>query len=237
MSHWEITHKRYPTKLVPTTENSHNIPVVFLEWFITHDKGDRVRFAQFSDKAVWNVNPDDPWIYLRTNLEVPKETLEAALPYSNQLVDLDIYNRLANYNGKVVTWHQPIQTWKYRNHRTVHFNQTPTKGTNSALNSEEETSETSSNEGSKKLDPDEDTAQVENLLRQAETTVTSAIQKLSSRAGTPDPTDSPLPKASLLLGKSKLSTTEVSQTATPPISKGKALAPLPTRESASRSSP
>jgi len=88
-----------------------------------------------------------------------------------------------------------------------------------------------------KSDPDEDTAQVKDLLRQAETTVTSAIQKLSSQAGTPDLTDSPLPKASPLLGKSKLSTTEVSQTATPPISKGKAPAPPPTRTSASSSSP
>jgi len=73
-----------------------------------------------------------------------------------------------------------MQTWKYRNNRTVHFNQTLTEGTNSALNSEEEASEVNSNEGSEKLDPDEDTAQVEDLLRQAETTVTSAIQKLSS---------------------------------------------------------
>jgi len=141
------------------------------------------------------------------------------------------------YNGKNVAWHRPTQTWKYCNNRTVHFNQTPTEGSNSALNSEEEISETSSDKSSEKSDPDEDTAQVKDLLRQAETTVTSAIQKLSSWAGTPDPTDSPLPKASPLLGKSKLSTTEVSQTATPPISKGKAPAPPPTRTSASSSSP
>jgi len=174
MSHWEITYKQYPTKLAPTVEDSHNIPVIFPEWFITHDKGDRVRFAQFGNEAVWNVNPDGPWIYLRTNLEVPQETLEAALPYSDQLTDLDIYTGVALYNYKVVAWHHPLHTWKYRNHRTVHFNQTPTEGTNSALNSEEES------EGSEKSDPDKDTAQVEDLLRQAETTVTSAIQKLSS---------------------------------------------------------
>jgi len=57
---------------------------------------------------------------------------------------------------------------------------TLTKGTNSALNSEEEASEASYDEGSEKSDPDEDTAQVKNLLRQAEATVISAIQKLSS---------------------------------------------------------
>jgi len=237
MSHWDLTYKQYPTKLAPTTEDAHNIPVIFPEWFVTHDKGDRVRFAQFGDEAVWNINSNSPWIYLQTNLEVSQETLEATLPYSDQLVDLDIYSGLATYNGKSVTWHRPTQTWKYRNNRTVHFNQTPTEGTNSALNSEEEASEDSSNEGSKESDPDKDTAQVKVLLRQAETTVTSAIQKLSSQTGTPEPTYSPLPKASPLLGKSKLSTTEVSQTATPPVSKGKAPAPPPTRTSTSCSSP
>jgi len=237
MSHWDITDNQYPTKLAPTTEDTCNIPIVFSEWFVTHNKGDRVRFAKFSDEAVWNVNPDSPWIYLQTNLEVPQETLEVALPYVDQLVDLDIYNGLAIHNGKVIAWHQTTQTWKYRNNRTVYFNQTPTEGTNSTLNSEEEASEASSNEGSKKSDLDKDTAQVEDLLTQAKTTVTSAIQKLSSQAGTPEPTNLPLPKASLLLGKSKLPTAEISQTATPPISKGKAPAPPPTRTSTSSSSP
>jgi len=235
MSHWELTYKQYPTKLKPTTEDARNIPVVFSNWFITHDKGDRVRFAQFGNEAVWNVDPDSPWVYQQTNLTVPHKTLESALPYFDQLANLDVYTRLATYNKKSVAWHRPTQTWKYRNNRTVHFNQTPTEGTNSALNSEEEASGTSSNEDSEKLE--EDTAQVEDLLKQAETTVISAIQKLSSRAGTPEPTNSPLPKASLLPGKSKLSTTEISQTATPPISKGKAPAPPPTRTSTSSSSP
>jgi len=168
---------------------------------------------------------------------VPHETLESALPYFDQLADLNIYSRLATYNRKSVAWHWPTQTWKYRNNRTVHFNQTPTEGTNSTLNSKEEASEASSNKGSEKSDPDKDTAQVKDLLKQAETTVTSAIQKLSSQAGTPELTYSPLPKASPLLGKSKLSTTEISQIATPPVSKGKAPAPPPTRTSASSSSP
>jgi len=77
------------------------------------------------------------------------------------------------------------------------------------------------------LEQDKDTAQVEDLLRQAETTVTSAIQKLSSQPRTPNPAPSPLPKASLLPGKSQLSTTEVSQTATPLMSKGKTPTPIP----------
>jgi len=232
MSHWEITYNQYPTKLKPTTEDTCNIPVVFPDWFVTHDKGDRVQFAQFGNEGVWNIDPDGPWVYLKTNLTIPHETLENALPYIDQLANLDIYTRLATYNGKGIAWHRPTQTWKYRNNRTVHFNQTPTEGTNSALNSEEEVKSSEESEKS-----DKDTAQVEDLLKRAETTVTSAIQKLSSRTGTPEPTSSPLSKASPLPGKSKLSTTEVSQTATPPVSKGKAPAPPPTRTSTSSSSP
>jgi len=165
MSHWELTYNQYPTKLAPTTEDTRNIPVIFQNWFVTHDKGDRVRFAQFGNEAVWNINPNSPWIYLQTNLAVPHETLEATLPYFDQLSDLDVYTRLVTYNGKVVAWHRPTRIWKYHNNRTVHFNQTPTKGTNSTLDSEEEASEASSNKGSEKSDPDKDTAQVEDLLR------------------------------------------------------------------------
>jgi len=105
MSHWELTYKQYPTKLAPTTEDAHNIPIIFPDWFTTHDQGDRVRFAQFGDKAVWNINSNNPWIYLQTNLAVPQETLEAALPFSNQLTDLDVYTGFAKYNSKNIAWH------------------------------------------------------------------------------------------------------------------------------------
>jgi len=64
MNHWELTYKQYPTKLLPTEEDAHNIPVVYTDWFVTNNKGERVRFAKFGDKATWNVNPDGPWFYL-----------------------------------------------------------------------------------------------------------------------------------------------------------------------------
>jgi len=175
---------------------------------------------------MWSIPPNKVWTDYDSNKEISLETLTDLVPYFHQVTDFDLYMGKAKYNNKDVIW-TPIHQWKYRNYRTVHFNKTLTKGTNSELSSKEDS----------KSNPDEDTAQVEDLLRQAETTVTSAIQKLSSRAGTPEPTNSPLPKASPLLGKSKLSTAEVSQTATPPISKGKAPAPPPTRTSASSSSP
>jgi len=227
MIFWEKVLIKYPTKLQATEEDAEYLPIVFRKWFIAYDQGEKVIFARLHDECMWNVLPSKSWTDYQTNKNIALETLTDLVPYLHQVTDFDLYIGKAKFNNKDVIW-TPIHQWKYHNNRIVHFNETPTKGTNSKL---------SSNEGSNKSNLDEDTAQVEDLLRQAETTVTSAIQKLSSRAGTPDPTDSPLHKASPLPGKSKLSTTEVSQTATPPISKGKIPAPPPTRTSAPSSSP
>jgi len=225
MIFWEKVLTKYPTKLQATKEDAKNLPIVFHKWFVAYNQGERVIFAQLHDNCVWNIPPSKTWTDFNSNKDISLETLTNLVPYFHQVTDFDLYTGKAKFNNKDMIW-TPIHQWKYRNNRTVHFNETPTKETNSELS-----------ESSNKSNLDEDTAQVKDLLRQAETTVMSAIQKLSSRAGTPDLTDSPLPKASLLLGKSKLSTTEVSQTATPPISKGKAPAPPPTRTSASSSSP
>jgi len=176
---------------------------------------------------MWNVPPSKTWTDYDSSKDIALETLTDLVLYFHQVTDFDLYTGKARFNNKDVIW-TPIHQWKYHNNRTVHFNKTLTEGTNSEL---------SSDKSSDKSNPDEDTAQVEDLLRQAETTVTSAIQKLSSQTGTPEPTDSPLPKASPLLGKSKLSTTEVSQTATSPVSKGKVPAPPPAGTRTSSSSP
>jgi len=227
MIFWEKVLLKYPTKLQASEEDAKYLPIVFSEWFVAYNQGERVIFARLHDDCVWSVPPSKTWTNYNTSKDISLETLTDLVPYFHQVTDFDLYTGRAKYNNKDIIW-TPIHQWKYQNNRTVHFNKTPTKGTNS---------EQSSDEASKKSSPDEDTAQVKDLLRQAETTVTSAIQKLSSRAGTPELTNSPLPKASPLLGKSKLSTTEVSQVATPPVSKGKAPAPPPTRTSASSSSP
>jgi len=227
MIFWEKVLLKYPTKLQASEEDAEYLPIIFSKWFVAYNQGERVIFVRLHDDCVWSVPPSKTWTNYDTSKDIPLETLTDLVPYFHQVTDFNLYMGRAKYNNKDVIW-TPIHQWKYRNNRTVHFNKTLTKGTNSELSSDKD---------SEKSNPDEDTAQVEDLLRQAETTVTSAIQKLSSRAGTPEPTNSPLPKESPLLGKSKLSTTEVSQTATPPISKGKAPAPPPTRTSASSSSP
>jgi len=229
MTFWDTIYNKYPTKLHPTTEEVKTLPIALFNWFVANDQGERVRFAQLYDNCIWNIKPEQLWVYFQSNLPVERENILGLIPYIHQVTEFDFYTGEAKYNNKDVCWAPGLWQWKYCNNRTVHFNETPTEGTNSALNSDKESD-------SKDSEQDEDTAQVEDLLRQAETTVTSAIQKLSSRAGTPDLTYLPLPKASPLLGKSKLSTTEVSQTATPPVSKGKAPALPPARTSASSSS-
>jgi len=208
MIFWEKVLLKYPTKLQATEEDAEILPIIFAKWFVAYNQGERVVFAQLYNNCVWNIPPNKTWTDYDSNKDIPLETLTNLVPYFHQVTNFNLYMGRAKYNNKDVIW-TPIHQWKYHNNRTVHFNETLTEGTNSEL---------SSNKASNKLNLDKDTAQVKDLLRQAETTVTSAIQKLSSQTGTPELTNSPLPKASPLLGKSQLSTTEVSQTATPPVS-------------------
>jgi len=170
MIFWEKVLLKYPTKLQATEEDAENLPIIFAEWFVAYNQGERVIFAQLHDNCVWNTPPHKTWTDFKSNKDVPLETLTDLVPYFHQVTEFDLYMGRAKYNNKDIIW-TPIHQWKYQNNRTVHFNETPTKETNSEL---------SSNKDSKKLNLDEDTAQVEDLLRQAETTVISAIQKLSS---------------------------------------------------------
>ena len=124
---------------------------------------------------MWNVDPNKPWIYFQTNNIVERETFFKLIPCFHQITDFNLYTRSAKYNNKKITWN-PVYQWRYHNNRTVHFNKTPTEGTNSELSSDESSSESNL---------DKDTAQVEELLKQAKTTVTLAIQVLSSHPGTP----------------------------------------------------
>ena len=197
MTHWENTFNKYTTKLQPTKEDRINLPVSITEWFIAHDLGDRVRFARLHNKCIWNINPKDPWIYLQNNEPVEKDTLCQVIPHFEEVEGFDLYTREAKLNGKDICWNPSLQLWKYRNDRTVHFNETPTEGTNLELASD---SETGSDNDS---DKDDDTAQVESILRRAETTLIKNLKKIVSHAGTPDPTKSLQQEASLLFGKSE----------------------------------
>jgi len=155
MIFWEKVLLKYPTKLQASEEDAEHLPIVISEWFIAYDQGERVIFAQLYNNCVWSVPPNKDWTNYETNKGISLETLTDLVPYLHQVTNFDLYTGRAKYNNKDIIW-TPIHQWKYRNNRTVHFNQTPTEGTNSEL---------SSNEASNKLNPDKDTAQVEDLLR------------------------------------------------------------------------
>jgi len=163
MTFWEKVLTKYPTKLQATKEDAKHLPIVFHKWFVAYNQEEKVIFAQLFDKCVWSVPPSKSWTDYQTNKEITLETLTDLVPYFHQVTDFNLYTGKARFNNKDVIW-TPIHQWKYYNYRTVHFNKTPTKGTNSELG-----------ESSNKSNPDEDTAQVKDLLRQAETTVISAI--------------------------------------------------------------
>jgi len=170
MIFWEKVLLKYPTKLQASEEDTEYLPIVFSKWFVAYNQGERVIFAQLHDDCVWSVPPSKTWTNYDTSKDISPETLTDLVPYFHQVTNFDLYMGRAKYNNKDVIW-TPIHQWKYRNNRTVHFNETLTEGTNSELSSDKD---------SEKSNPDKDTAQVKDLLRQAETTVTSAIQKLSS---------------------------------------------------------
>ena len=170
MIFWEKVLLKYPTKLQPSKEDAKYLPIVFQEWFVAYDQGERVLFAQLNNGCVWSIPPSKAWTDYDSSQDIPLETLTNLVPYFHQVTNFNLYTEEAKFNNKNIIW-TPIHQWKYHNNRTVHFNETLTEGTNSEL---------SSDETSNKSNPDKDTAQVEDLLRQAETSVTSAIQKLSS---------------------------------------------------------
>ena len=155
MSKWDKIFNKYPTKLHPTEVETETFPVALHQWFVTNNQGERVRFAKFHDRCIWNVNLEGPWIDFHSNEPVSKEAILELVPHINEVVDFDIYTGLAKYNNKEIHWSPNAQLWKYRNYRTVHFNETPTEGTNSTLHLDKE----------EDSEPDKDTAQVEDLLR------------------------------------------------------------------------
>jgi len=142
-------------KLQATKTDAKNLPIVFHKWFVANDQGDRVIFARLLDDCMWNIPPSKSWTDYQSNKEISLETLTDLVLYFHQVTDFNLYMGKAKFNNKDIIW-TPIHQWKYCNNRTVHFNKTLTKGRNSKL---------SSNEGSNKSDPDEDTAQVKDLLR------------------------------------------------------------------------
>jgi len=137
-----------------------------------------------------------------------------------------MFNGIALYQDRFIKWHQTKNKWIYLNHCTVHFESPSTSDAEDhAKTASEGSDKDQSEEETEKIVSEEhnkdDTARVESLLQRAETTVTSAIQKLQTRPSTPCSQTSPLPSSSRLLP------VETTQIPMPLVSKGKQRAPTP----------
>jgi len=102
MIFWEQILLKYPMKLKATKEDAENLPIVFPEWFVANNQGERVIFAQLLDDCMWNVPPSKTWTDYQTNKEIALETLTDVVLYFYQVTDFDLYTGTAKFNNKNV---------------------------------------------------------------------------------------------------------------------------------------
>ena len=198
MSKWEKLKKSYVTHFPPTEEERKTIPLCFQEAFATAKLGTRTIFARFEEEPVWVTKSHISWKYISTNEDVNISEIVGWFPYYQQLEDINPFTGIARFNGKNVYYNTLSETWKYLNNHTVHFNRSEASESNQE-DSEDEEEEDNEDEEEDNKDPSEpgsDTAKVNELLLSAETSVTSALQKISSRPGTPAQQTSALPRIS-----------------------------------------
>jgi len=192
MNDWDKCKKRFPNRTTLTTEERNHLSIFFEDHFAATDHGQRFLFALFTDFILWSAGPTHPWRYLDDNEEISEELLTAKYLDKEYIDNLNTLQGTGQYQGKEVKYSSQRNCWTYLNNRTVHIHGTST-------------SETPESQA------DDDTARVEQLLERAETTVTSAIQKLQTVSRPASPA------------------VQVSSLPTPPVSKGKAPAPNPPR--------
>ena len=192
MNNWEKCKKRFPNRTTLTEPEKDHLSIFFDDHFAATDQGQRFLFALFKDEIFWSAGPSHPWRYLDDNIEVTEATLTAPFLDVEHIDNLNPLRGTGTYQGKEVRYSPNKNLWTYLNNRTVHFH-----GTSASE--------------SPQSPADDDTAWVEQLLERAETTVTSAIQKLQTVSQTASPA------------------VQTSSLPTPPVSKGKAPAPIPPR--------
>ena len=202
MSNWEKCQERFPNRTSLTEPEKSHLSILFDNYFVATDQGQRFLFAQFTNYILWSAGPTHPWRYLDDNDEVLEEVLSAHYPDKEYIDNLHILKGTGQYQGKDVKYSKEQQCWVYLNNRTVHIHGTST----------------SESPG------DDDTARIEELLERTETIVTAAIQKLQTTSWPA----SPATQKRLIHSRTQ-SATQASLLPTPPVSKGKAPAPIPPR--------
>jgi len=226
MNLWEQCKSQFATKFLLTKEEQEHVPAIYYDSFAANDKGNRVLFGAFSTYATYSEGPGHSWRYLDNGEKVTANVLAVLFSHKDQIEEFDAFQGTALYRDRFIKWHQTDNKWIYLNHRTVHFESLSTSDTEDCAKTISEGSDNDQSEDEaeqlvfKETDED-DTAQVESLLQRAETTVTSAIQKLQTRPSTPRPQTSSVHTSPRLLPA------KTAQAPTPPVSKGKQRAPTP----------
>ena len=231
MNLWEQCKSQFATKFLLTKEEQEHVPAVYYDAFAANDKGNRVLFGAFSTYATYSEGPGHSWRYLDNGEKVTASVLAVLFSHKDQIEEFDMFQGTTLYRDRFIKWHQTENKWIYLNNRTVHFESPSTSDTEvHAKTASEGSDDDQSEEETEEIipkDTDEDnTVQVESLLQQAESTVTSAIQKLQFRPSTPRPS-TPRSQTSLFPSSSQLPADETTQIPTPPVSKGKQRAPAP----------
>ena len=194
MSKWEKLKKSYVTCFPPTEEEKKTIPLCFKEAFATAKLGTHTLFANFEREPVWVTKSHDIWRYVSTNKDVDISEIVGWFPYYQQLKDLNPFTGVACFDGKNIYYNALSETWKYLNNHTVHFNGLEASESNKEESEEEEEDRSKGEEDNQDpSEPGSDTAKVNKLLLSVETSVTSTLQKISSRPGTPAQQTSMLP--------------------------------------------
>ena len=185
MSNWEKLRKSYITHFPPTQAKEEIIPMCFSEASTAAKLGIRTLFANFEGEPVWVTNKQCVWRYVSTNKDVNQSEVCGWFPYYQQVEDLDPYIGGGRFENKSIYFHKG--EWRYLNHHKVHFNGSEASESGKEDPGEESKENDEDEEGDNKdpSKPESDTVKVENLLQSTETSVTSALQKLSSRPGTP----------------------------------------------------
>src|SRR6266581_6531197 len=212
MNEWEKCKKQFPHRTTLTESEKEHIPLAFGDHFAATDQGQRFLFGCIQDDTFWSAGPTQPWRYLEDNKPIGTELLTATFLDKESIDNLHPIKGTGQYQGKEVKYSIQRNCWVYLNNRTVHFHSTSASETPESPN-------------------DDDTARVEQILERTETTVSSAIQKLQAISRPASP--------AIRAGSSRtIAPVQASSLPTPPVSKGKAPAPIPsrTRTPTSRSS-
>ena len=198
MSKWEKLKKSYVTRFPPTKEEQKIISLCFKDAFAVAKVGTCTLFANFEEEPVWVAKPHVSWKYISTNEDIDISEIVRWFLYYQQLEDINPFTGNACFDGKDVYYSPLSEVWCYFNNHKVHFNGSEASKSNQedSEDEEEEDNEDKEEDNKDPSEPGSDTAKVNELLLPTETSVTSALQKISSRPGTPAQQTSALPRIS-----------------------------------------